>query len=527
MVDLKKFLRPKPLVLITLEGWGVAPAHPANAISEALPQYFQYLISHYPALTLRATGPAVGSLASQRSGSELGHLAIGLGRPVVSLASLIDEAITSKIFAETMKNFLATIHSGNIHLVGLLSNVQTEVSLQHLRALLSAFKEFLPTERKVFLHAFLDGRDMPAKGGQRLLGEIEKELEVCKGTIASVIGRLYALDVHEHSARLEKTAAAIIDGQGNISHSATQTVADSYAKKIFDEEFSPTVITDANNNPLGRVSQDDTIIFFNFNPISIQPLVRCLINKLSSAEKMPRFVSLTDYMFSEIESLFQQSPQNHSLGEIIAEAEYRQMRISDSEGYVPITVFLNGGESQILSGEDRRLVPIALTNVAAHKPQSSTEEVSKEVVKVVEENRYDFIAVNFSALDRAGHSSNLRSAIAAVKSIDLGLRKIVEAVLHTNGVVVIVGSHGLAEQLVATTGEKFSPHTSNPVPFILVGQPFAGYSLGLPEAIGGDLSLTSPVGSLIDVAPTILKLMKLTIPAEMTGQSFFDELKLV
>lgn len=527
MTEVKKYLRPKPLVLITLEGWGVARAHSANAITEANPEYFKFLISHYPALTLLASGESVGALLSETVGTELGHLAIGLGRPVINYCTLVDQEIASGNFSKLCETEFADIREGSVHLIGLISTVQVEASLHHLQSLLKSLKESLPLDTKIFLHAILDGRDMSAKGGRHLLEDIEKELKTCNGTIASITGRLYGLDSHEHKARLEKTVTTMVEGKGNTSISALQAVSDNYQKKIFDEELPPTAITSSGDTPVALISKEDTVIFFNFNPISIRPLARSLIQQFSATESHPQCISLVPYDDPEIKPLCILRSQSNFLGECISEAGFRQIRISDSEGYVSITSFLNGGNDVSVSGEDRHLISLSGETEYSTRPELGTTDIAKETVKIIEENKYDFMAVNFSALDRVGHMSNISLAKDVVIAIDRALRKIIEAVLQANGVAVIVGSHGLAEQLISINGEKFSPHTINPVPFILVGKPFAGYSLGFPEAVGGDLSLITPVGSLIDVAPTILKLLKLSVPSVMTGKSFFDELTLL
>lgn len=225
-------MRPKPLVLITLEGWGVARAHSANAITEANPEYFKFLISHYPALTLLASGESVGALLSETVGTELGHLAIGLGRPVINYCSLVDQEIASGNFSKLCETEFANIRDGSVHLIGLISTVQVEASLHHLQSLLKSLKESLPLDTKIFLHAILDGRDMSAKGGRHLLEDIEKELKTCNGTIASITGRLYGLDSHEHKARLEKTVTTMVEGKGNTSISALQAVSDNYQKNL-------------------------------------------------------------------------------------------------------------------------------------------------------------------------------------------------------------------------------------------------------------------------------------------------------
>jgi 2,3-bisphosphoglycerate-independent phosphoglycerate mutase len=319
---------------------------------------------------------------------------------------------------------------------------------------------------------------------------------------------------------------AIVHGQGNVAPSSEQAISESYRKKIFDAEFAPTVITDDKGIPLGQLLDNDVVIFFNFNSTLLRPLASLLLDNVNPVQESA-YISVTDYDIPRIKSLTEFSFQQNSLGEVISKAGYRQLRLADSEGYVPITVFLNGGYDKNFTGEDRELIPLSLSNEYIKMYDTSNQKVAKRAVRVIEDNKYDFIAINFSALDRISHIGNLKSAIAIVKSIDNALHKIINSVLQAHGVAVIVGSHGLAETIDFLNEDKISSHTKNPVPVILVGEQFAGYSLGLPEAIGGDLSVLKSAGSLIDVAPTILSLMKLSVPSEMTGQSFIDELTIL
>lgn len=524
MLFQKKDIRPKPVVLISLEGWGIAPAHAGNAISEAAPDYFQYLLSHFPTLALETFGSAVGLSDYYQVGGEVGHFALGMGRPVFDVSTKIDEAIVNKNFEKRITKAVLDSKTNNIHLVGLISNVKKEVSLHHLNTILDILKKIVPTGKKIFLHAILDGHDMAPQSGKKLLKEIEEQLETCNGLIATVSGRLYAMDRYQSKSRLEKTMMAIVHGQGNIAASSEQAISESYSKKILDEEFPPTVITDDKDQPLGKVKKNDMIIFFNFNPTLLRPLASLLVDSISSTQEL-LYASVVDYGIPEIKILAEFSFQQNSLGEVISKAGYRQLRVADSESYVPITVFLNGGQNKSFTGEDRELIPLSLSDDYVKMYEESNHKVAKRIVKVIEDNKYDFIATSFSGLDRIGHTGDIKSAISIVKSIDKALRKVISSVLQAHGVAIIVSSHGLAETFNVLQEKKVSSHTKNPVPLILAGEQFAGYSLGLAEAVGGDLSVLKPAGSLIDVAPTILSLMKLSVPSEMTGQSFIDDSK--
>lgn len=522
MAAIKKTVRPKPVVLITLEGWGIAPAFSGNAITEAQPPYFNHLISHYPALSLKPVLSSAGLASGVSITNELSHRAIAYGQHETDLCSIIDKRILSGDFKNDLNLISDKIVSRPFHIISLVSKSTSEASLNHLEAVINWLTSV--PHQQVFLHVILDGRDMSSKGGQALVLEIEKKLQAVKGEIATITGRLYALDLHQHESRINKTIAALTQGQGNQASSVTEAFQQSYDKNIFDEDFSPTIIT-KNDLPVASITSDDVILFLNFDSIALRPLAATLVEYFSF---LPLAFSLVEYRLEgKVQTVYKNQAPLKTFTEIISEAGFRQLRISDSEGFANVTAFLNGGSEKTFSGEDRQLVVVPVVDTYQDTPSFNNEEITKIAVKAIEDNKYDFIAISFSNLDRVAHLGNIEVAKKAVLSIDAALTKIIGSVLETSGVAIIVGSHGLAEQMNENSADHFLPHTTNTVPFILAGKQFAGYSLGLPEAIGGDLSILSPAGSLLDIAPTILKLLRLPIPKEMTGKSFFDELRLV
>ncbi|HRH32670.1 MAG TPA: alkaline phosphatase family protein [bacterium] len=522
MTAIKKTVRPKPVVLISIEGWGIAPAYSGNAITEAQPPYFNHLISHYPALSLKPLLSSASVAAGKSITNELSHLTIAFGQEVADTSLVINNHINCGDFENKLQLVSDKIVSRRLHIISLISKSNSEASLNYLDEVIQ-WLAHVP-HQEIFLHVILDGRDMSSKGGQALVLEVEKKLLTVNGAIATITGRLYAMDLHQHESRIQKTIAALISSEGNQAQSSSEAFEESYKKKIFDEDFSPTIIT-KNGLPIASITSEDVILFLNFNSISIRSLAESLVESFST---LPLVFSFGDYKLEEkIHPLFSNSVSPKPFTQLISEAGFRQLRISDSEGFAAVTAFLNGGDEKSFSGEDRQLVSVPVVDSYHDTPTFNNEEVTKETVKAIEENKYDFIAVNFSNVDRVAHQGNISAAQAAIISIDTSLNKIIAAILETSGVAIVVGSHGLAEQMNEQPSDHFLPHTTNMVPFILAGKPFAGYSLGLPEAIGGDLSILSPAGSLLDIAPTILKLLRLPIPKEMTGKSFFDELRLV
>lgn len=505
----KKNQRPKPIVLMILEGWGVAPAHPGNAITEAAPEYFNYLLSHYPAITLST--PEIAT-------AENGHAMIGLGRRPSNPLLEVNEKISTNTFKNlpVLKQALAAARRQQLHIVVLLSNAEQEASFAHLEALLAAAAG---QKLKPYIHVILDGRDTTATAGKELVAKLETVLATTGGRIASVMGRVYGLDQTNHTERTDKALKAIVNGEGASAAEAASAIADYYDNKIFDEEVPPTVIVDETSRPVATLTKEDTIIFANFSGASLRQLVGRLLDVMAESKNI---FSLTDYGFEAVRTLVGPVPAVHTLGNVIASAHLRQLRLSTSEGFADVTCFLNGGACPAAVGEERLLIPDSVSEKPEERGDKEIEALGKALVKAVEEKNHDIIIATFSALDRVAHAADVPSAVRIVTAIDNVLKRSLTAVLETGGVAIVTSSHGLAENTVLPLTSGFAAHTAQPVPFLLIGKQFAGYSLRFPQAAGGDLSLLSPVGSLADVAPTMLQLAGLDIPSEMTGRSLID-----
>ncbi len=504
--------RPRPVVLIIIEGLGVATHEPGSVIAEAQLKYLPDLINRYPAFPLSA------SLADKITGGECGHQIIGLGRPVYNVLHIINQAITNQTFGQQLAPVVAKLTTGSLHLITLLSQTKQEASQAHLEALLTWAQTAAPQTR-VYIHVLLDGRDSGPKAGKRIVSEISDQ-QNNQIKFASVSGRMYGLDIHNQKHRVQKTVEAIVHGAGNQAHNIEQALDNSYAKKIYDEELAPTVIIDDVGLPIGILKPHDTVIFCNTDPVAIRSLAQTLIATVSSAH----FFSLVDYNVQGITALFKLPPTtSHSLGEVISQVGYRQLRLSDSEGYGLVTAALNGGQERALPLEDRRLVSSPLSDRYATTALTVNQTIAKEAINEIVQQRYDFIAITFSCLDRVAHSGDVGEMITVLKSLDTALGKIIVPIIDQQGVALLVGSHGLIEKIHIDSSLPYHQHTNNPVPCIVIGKQFAGYSLGLPEAVGGDLSTIPTVGSLIDVAPSILDLMKIPIPTEMIGHSFIKQ----
>lgn len=524
----KKIKAPKPVVLIVLDGWGIAQPYSGNAISQANTPNLNDFIKRYPTLTLGAAGEAVGLPWGEAGNSEVGHLNLGLGRIFYQDLPRINKSINDKSFYSN-KVLLSAFdqvkkNKSKLHLLGLVSNGGVHSSIEHLEALLDLAKK--QKINQVYIHAILDGRDTPYNSGRQFIKDLEKNMTASGlGKIASLTGRFYAMDRDNHWDRIAKAYQAMTEGQGNFYQSADQAIKESYDKKIFDEEFAPTVITQK-NKPLAQVSPGDSLIFFNFRPDRARQLTKAFV--LPGFNKFERkyidnlaFVCFSEYEKNlPVEIVFPPESFNNTLGEIIAQAGLKQLRIAETEKYAHVTYFFNGGKEEKLSGEDQILV--ASPHVASYdlKPEMSAGEVTEKLIKAINEDKYDFILVNYANPDMVAHTGNLKAGICAVEVIDKYISKVVKAILAKDGLTLICADHGNAESMFnMQTGMIDKEHSANAVPFIIIGQQFEGRSIIKQDVPGSDLSLLPPQGILSDVAPTILKIMGLAKPKEMTGRS--------
>lgn len=522
----------KPVVLAILDGFGIAPDSDGNAVTRAsMPNYQKYLRS-YPAMSLAASGPEVGLLFGQMGNSEVGHLNLGAGRIYYQSCPRLDQSISdgsffaNKALVGAMEQ--AKKNKSQLHLIGLLSSGKVHSSDYHLYALLDMCKKFKLKSDQVFVHVILDGRDCLYNSGVDFVKILQEKMSsIGIGQIASISGRFFAMDRDNRWDRVEKAYRAIAEGRSErVAKDAVTAIEQSYAQKIYDEEFVPTVIVNKKNQPLATVRVGDSAIFFNFRPDRARELTKAFV--LPGFDKFERhqvkdlfFVTMMEYE-KDLPVMVAWNPQivRNCLAETISRAGLRQFHVAETQKYAHITFFLNGTIEAPFDKEERSIVPSAMVANFADKPEMSAFEITKETVKAIDSGKYDFIAVNIANPDMVGHTGDLPATKKACEVVDKCLGDIVAHALAHDGVVALTADHGNAEEVLnLQTGAMDKEHSTNPVPFLIIGKDFAGQAGPSGDPPEGDLSLVQPVGMLSDVAPTILKLMGVDQPEEMTGRA--------
>lgn len=511
---------PKPVALIIMDGFGLRNTVEGNAVAQAYkPNYDRYL-KEYPNTTLTACGEAVGLPEGQMGNSEVGHLNIGAGRIVYQDLTRISKSIREGEFFQN-ETLVAAVRSAKakgkkLHLYGLLSDGGVHSHIDHMFAMLDLAKK--EDMQDVYIHAFLDGRDVApdsAKGFiERLIKKIE---EVGVGKIATVQGRYYAMDRDKRWERVEKSYRAMVYGEGPKYTDPITAVTESYEKSVFDEFVMPTVIVDGHDQPIGLVESEDSVVFLNFRPDRAIQLSNVFTNKdFQGFDRGPgfpqnlHFVCLT--LFAEtVDGFVAYAPKNldNTFGEVLVQQGKKQLRIAETEKYPHVTFFFSGGRDVELPGETRILINSPKVATYDLKPEMSAYEVAEACVKEIEADKHDAIILNFANPDMVGHSGMLEPTKKAVEVTDECVGKVVDAVKAKGGVVVIIADHGNADMVFDEQGRPFTAHTTNPVPFIVTDE-----NVILRES-----------GILADVAPTLLDLMGLPQPAEMTGQSMIASRK--
>ncbi len=516
--------RPKPVVLMIIDGFGIAPQADGNAIYDAKMPVFKRLIEGYPAMTVHGSAGAVGLSWGEMGNSEVGHLTIGAGRIFYQTLPRINLSIETQEFYNnsTLKKAIAHRKStgGRLHLMGLLSQGNVHASQEHLNALL----EFCRREgiKDIPVHCFLDGRDALYNSATSFVTELEAKMaELGVGRIASMAGRYFAMDRDNRWDRVEKAYNAIVKADGEHANTALEALETSYAKNIFDEQFVPTII-----NGGAPVQEGDSIVFFNFRPDRAREITKAFA--LPAFDKFPReyvknvfFATMTEYEKDlPVEVVFPPQPIETCLAKAISDAGLRQLHIAETEKYAHVTFFLNGMAEDEFPGEDRVIIPSPRVSSYDEVPEMSAFGIADRVVKEIAASSYDFIVLNFANPDMVGHTGNYLATIKACEAVDKAIGMIVDAALAVGGAVVITADHGNAEEVKnLITGDMDKEHSTNPVPFIVASKSLEGIRAPSGDVIGGDLSLNTPVGMLADVAPTILKLLEITPPSIMTGQS--------
>ena len=506
----------KTTILMILDGYGVNEKTEGNAVKLANKPNLDRIMSEYPCVKGYASGLAVGLPDGQMGNSEVGHLNMGAGRIVYQELTKITKAIEDGDFF-TNKALLSAVenckkNNSDLHLFGLLSTGGVHSHLAHIFALLKLAKDNGLTN--VYLHAFLDGRDTPPTSAKGFLAQVEDKMkEIGVGKVATISGRYYAMDRDNNWDRIEKAYNAITLGEGNTAESAEACMTASYAEGVNDEFVVPTVILE-NGQPTATVKENDSVIFFNFRPDRARQMTRCFCDEeLKGFNRAKgyfpvKFVCFTDYdvTIQHKEVAFPKEKITNTLGEYIASKGLKQARIAETEKYAHVTFFFNGGVEEPNEGEDRILVKSPAVATYDLQPEMSAPEVGAKLVEAIKSDKYDVIIMNFANSDMVGHTGIEEAAIKAVEAVDKCVGDAVEAIKEVNGQMFICADHGNAEQLKDyETGAPFTAHTTNPVPFILVN---AEEGLKLREG-----------GCLADIVPTLIELMGMEQPAEMTGKS--------
>lgn len=515
----------KPVVLVILDGWGIAPPSHGNAITLAKTPFFNKAVSSYFTTTLQASSLSVGLSWGECGNSEIGHLNLGAGRIIYQTLPRIDKSISDKDFFQNEKFLQAIEHvkknDSKIHLLGLVSSGGVHSSIEHLFALLKLCQD--KKMERVFIHAILDGRDTPFNSGRQFIDELEKKIKELKtGKIATLMGRFYAMDRDNHWERIEKAYLAMTAGEGRTATSPSEAISNSYAEKNFDEEFLPTIILE-NGKPTALIEDNDAVIFFNFRPDRARELTKAFVledieEKFKRKKKINNlfFVTMSEYEEGlPVAIAFPPEKINNPLAKILSDRGLFQLHIAETEKYAHVTYFFNGGREKPFLNEEWLLIPSPRVSSYDQKPEMSARAVTEKVILAINSDKYDFILVNFANPDMVGHTGNIEATIKAIEFLDNSLEQIAEATLKKNGIVIITADHGNAEEMISIrTGQMDKEHSTNPVPFILIGKDWEEKK---KEPV--DLSLMTPTGILADVAPTILKLMNIPQPKEMNGNS--------
>ncbi len=506
----------KPTVLMILDGYGLNDNEKGNAVKQAKTPVMDMLMEKYPFVLGYASGLSVGLPDGQMGNSEVGHINMGAGRIVYQELTRITKEIEEGTFFtnEGLQNAVKNCKENNsaLHLYGLLSDGGVHSHNTHLYALLElAKREGLD---KVYVHCFLDGRDTPPASGKDFVQALSDKMdEIGVGKIATVMGRFYAMDRDNRWDRVEKAYRAMVYSEGNPAGSGVSGVAASYDNGVTDEFVEPIVVMD-NDEPVATIKENDSIIFYNFRPDRAREITRVFCADEFDGFDRGKRMNLTYVCFAEYDATipnkeiaFKKVEINNTFGQLLASKGMKQVRIAETEKYAHVTFFFNAGVEEPNPGEDRVLVP-SPKEVATYdlKPEMSAFKVCDKLVEAIESGKYDVIIVNFANPDMVGHTGVMDAAIKAIEVVDECVGKAYEALVKADGQMFICADHGNAEQLVDyETGEPFTAHTINPVPFILVNY-------------DEDYTLKEG-GCLADIVPTLLEMMGLDKPEEMTGKS--------
>lgn len=493
-----------------LDGWGLAVNKKVSAIDQAKTPFISSLYAKYPNSKLEASGLAVGLPEGQMGNSEVGHMNIGAGRVVYQDLVRINKAVEEKeldsnpVLLEAIG--FAKKNNKNIHLIGLLSDGGVHSHINHLKGLLSIAHQH--NLKNVFVHAFMDGRDTDPKGGAAYLRDLLAHMAKTTGKLVSIVGRYYAMDRDKRWERVKLAYDLMVKGVGTKSSDAVQAVEQSYADNVTDEFIKPIVLVNEKQEAIATIQEGDVVLCFNFRTDRGRQITQALTQQDFPEQEMKKlnlyYVTLTNYddSFQNVKLIFDKDNLNNTLGEVLAKAGKKQIRIAETEKYPHVTFFFSGGREEVFPGESRLLCPSPKVATYDLKPEMSANDIKDAIIPELKKREVDFVCLNFANPDMVGHTGVFEAVVKACETVDACAAAVTQVALENDYTTIIIADHGNADYMVNDDGTPNTAHSTNLVPCILVDKTFSG---------------TISNGKLGDLAPTILTLMGLQIPAEMNG----------
>ncbi|MFT5761397.1 MAG: 2,3-bisphosphoglycerate-independent phosphoglycerate mutase [Polaribacter sp.] len=498
----------KKVILLILDGWGITQDPKVSAIYNAKTPFINSLYDKFPHASLRTDGKHVGLPEGQMGNSEVGHMNLGAGRIVYQNLARINKAVKENTLSQekTLKEAFkyAKENNKNVHFLGLVSNGGVHSHINHLKGLFKAAKE--NNLENVFLHAFTDGRDCDPKSGKFFIDDIQKTMQETTGTLASITGRYYAMDRDNRWERIKLAYDALVNGNGDKSSNATESIQKNYDNGVTDEFIKPIIMADKNNNPTATIQKDDVVIFFNYRTDRGRQLTNALTQKdfvEHGMRKLPLyFVTMTSYdnRFKNVHIIYHNSNLKNTLGEVLENAGKKQIRIAETEKYPHVTFFFSGGRETEFTGEKRLLCQSPKVATYDLKPEMSAYELRDAIIPELQKGDVDFVCLNFANGDMVGHTGVFQAAIKACETVDNCTKDVITTALENNYTTLLIADHGNCETMMNPDGSPHTSHTTNPVPIILIDKEIKSIKNGI----------------LGDISPTILKLMGIHQPKEMT-----------
>lgn len=500
----------KKVLLIIMDGWGLGKVAAADAIQQANTPFTDALYHKYPQTTLTTCGEAVGLPDGQMGNSEVGHLNLGAGRIVYQELQRINVAIRDGSFSKN-ENLLSAIRFAKnnnkpLHLIGLVSNGGVHSHINHLKSILDVCKH--EGLKNVFIHAFTDGRDCDPKSGLGFIKDLAEHLKLSGGKIASICGRYFAMDRDKRWERIKQAYDALVNGKGDTATDEIIAIENSYRQNITDEFIKPTVIVDEQQHPIATIQDGDAVLCFNFRTDRCREITQVLTQSDFPEQEMKKlnlyYTTMTEYdqNFKNIAVIFDNDNLNNTLGEIIEQNGLKQIRAAETEKYPHVTFFFSGGREKKFQGEKRILVPSPKVATYDLQPEMSAKELTEALLKEIKNQSFDFGCINFANADMVGHTGVFQAAVKAVETVDACVEQLVTTALENGYTIFLTADHGNSDYVINEDGTPNTAHTLNPVPLFVIDKVS---------------KLNLKPGKLGDIAPTILTLMQLPVPPEMTG----------